>query len=99
MTKKLESITIYGTLIGTIWQGVECTKEVVKTFTPDGTRFTCKWNGLQDALSIITKDGDFQYCSLRDAVINVQWSDERYILTKALDIPVGKLTAPFFEEQ
>lgn len=98
MAKKLEAITIYGVLVGTAWQGFEGMKEAVEVFTPEKTRFTYKWTGLEDALSIITKDGDFQYCVLKNAVINVRWSDGDYILTRAFDIPDCKLTHRFLAE-
>jgi hypothetical protein len=98
MGKQLESITIYATLKGFIWQGIECTKETVTTFTPKTQPFTRKWIGLRDALLHITDDGDFQNCVVDWGCMVIRWFDGKYSIEREVEIPKGKLTADFLAE-
>lgn len=92
MVKKLESITVQGELIGRIWQGIECYKEVNCTFTPNDRPFSHKWTGLRDALLHVTNDGDFQNCKLSNGVLIIRWYDGRRTIQMVSDIPYCKVS-------
>lgn len=98
MSKKLLSIDFYVTLLGPIWQGIDCTKEKHVTFTPEKQPFTTEWKGLKNALSQITHDGDFQYCQISWGCMVVKWYDGKYFLEQQVEIPDCKLTHEFLAE-
>ena len=97
--KKLLSIKFYATLAGTIWQNdMDATKEITREFTPKPYLFTTKWEGLKNALSLITKDGDFQYCKIAWGCMVIRWHDGKYYLERQVDIPVCKLTTEYLDK-
>lgn len=99
MTKQLESITFYTTVKGFIWMPmVECTKEKVTEFTPKGSSFTPKWEGLREALLYITNDGDFQNCEIDWGCMVVRWFDGKYSIERQVEIPRCKLTEDLLTE-
>ena len=101
--KTLESITIAGQKVGTIWMPpIECTQEFKVRFTPAGGAFSRKWEGLDDALTYICVDdtGDFQStCKITDGYMQIVWVDEHgYSIRAIKDIPICKLTKEYLTE-
>jgi len=97
--KKLLSIKFYATLAGTIWQNdMDATKEIIREFTPKKLPFTDRWKGLENALSVITTDGDFQYCNISWGCMVIKWYDGKYYLERQVDIPVCKLTVKYLDK-
>jgi hypothetical protein len=99
MAKKLVSITFWVTMSGTIWQGIEATKDKQLEFVSEKhNAYTPKWNGLWDALTKIVNDGDFQYCNILWGCMVVRWFDGKYFLELERNIPRCKLTEQFLAE-
>lgn len=98
--KTLESITIEGQKIGTIWMPpIECTQDFSIKFTPKEGAFSKKWEGLENALIYICVEdtGDFQStCKITDGFMEIIWRDERgYKISLVKDIPICKLTKEY----
>lgn len=95
--KQLQSITISGTLRGTIWMPcAECTKDVSAKFTPKQQPFSHEWTGIRDALLRLTNDGDFQSCTLESVTMSVVWRSGKDIVTRHAGLPVGKETEDLY---
>lgn len=74
--KRLESITLSGTLAGKIWWPQDyASKDFSVTFTPEHRPFSRPWENLPDALDHITNDGDFQGCGLVDLWLEATWRE------------------------
>lgn len=68
---------LYSTIIGENWYGQECWKNFDKKFTRHPEILWAKQiSCLRDALLDITKDGDFQNCSIETAELEVS---QRYL--------------------
>lgn len=95
--KQLSKIEISGCLEGIIWMpAVICEKEFSVTFTPDDRPFTREWTGLENAIDYITNDGDFQYCKIQYAWMDIIWIDGNKRISQCSEITPGKLLKDYF---
>ena len=68
---KLKTVSIFAWLEGPLWQGIEGRMEKRMTFLPINVSTERQWKGLDNALSILTKQGDFEYCGVSQEGIHV----------------------------
>lgn len=98
--KQFESIKIYGTIAGNIWMPNEVfSKDFKKVFTPTNTPFTEAWEGLREAVTSITNDGDFRACGIVEAYTAVSFIDGNKRITITKELPNCKLISDCFADQ
>lgn len=93
----MKTITLAGTLRGTIWMpAVECTKEFAVKFSPEDRPFTRKWTGLADALDHVTNDGDFQNCQIENMVMVIEQSEGNKSFRRVVEVYPTDITKDYF---
>jgi len=98
--KTLVSVTIYGQLIGKVWDPPEdYIKNFRVKFINADNKFFLKWEGLKNALDYIcNNDVDFKSTGkILNGQIEVVWRDKLgNINTGGKNIPICKLTRKYF---
>lgn len=71
---QIERMVIHGTLVGPIWQGRECYKDLTYSMK---TRAVDK-STLREHVLRATDDGDFQFCRIADGYLEITtWKPDR----------------------